>query len=238
VGGTKALQVGYLVSEFPILSQTFVIDEVKGHLENGLDVCVLSLVPVAKTAPAQANLHQLPLSVVNVFKAGRRKLRLVEKAVVALIEVARRKKLRPILSDTRFGSLDERLTALGLARLFRRNPKIAGLDLLHCHFGPTGRYAALLKEYGVFTGPILTTFHAWELTSLLKERGPGYYDNLFRFGSLMLPISEFWIPKLIALGCDPARIRVHRMGIDCARIAYTERRLEPGQPVRRSPPDG
>jgi colanic acid/amylovoran biosynthesis glycosyltransferase len=232
VVGDRALQVGYLVYEFPKLSETFVLDEVRGHLANGIEVCVLSLKPVAKANPAQANLRQLPIQVINVFGMRRHKLRLVEKIVLALLELAQQKHLRPILSDTRLGGWQDRLTAIGLARLFRRNPKAAALNLVHCHFGPNGRYAAVLKEYGVFKGPVLTTFHAWELTSLLKRCGPGYYDALFRVGARFLPISEFWIPKLTALGCDRARIMVHRMGIDCEAIRFMDRRLEPGAPVR------
>ena len=228
----RTLQVGYLVHEFPKLSETFVLDEVKGHIENGIDIHVFSLTPVRKTSPSQANLQDLSIQVINVFKMRRGKLRLVEKIVLALLELARQRHLQSILFDARLGGWQERMTAIALARFFRLNRDAAELDLLHCHFGPNGRYAAILKEHGVFNGPILTTFHAWELTSLLKRRGPGFYDELFQFGSLFLPISEFWIPKLVELGCDRSRIRVHRMGIDCDAILYQERPPEPGAPVR------
>jgi colanic acid/amylovoran biosynthesis glycosyltransferase len=227
-----ALKVGYFIYEFPKLSETFVLDEIKGHLENGIDVCVLSLVPSAKANPAQANLHQLPIPVINVFRMRRHKLRLAEKVVLAALEVARQRHLTNILFDASLGSWEDRLTLLGLARRFRLDRKLADLDLLHCHFGPNGRRAAVLKEYGVFKGPIITTFHAWELTSLVKRRGRELYDRLFRFGSLVLPISDFWVPKLVELGGDRSRIKVHRMGVDCEGILYMDRRPETGAPVR------
>lgn len=232
MGEKKTLQVGYLTGEFPRLSETFVLEEIKGHLENGIDVCVLSLAPVPATSPAQANLRGLPLSVINGFKTRRRTLRRVEKIVLALLELASQKPLRPMLFDRSIGTLGERLTSLRLARLFRRNPSLAALDLLHCHFGPMGRYAAILKQYGVFKGPVVTTFHAYELTSLIKHRGERFYDTLFRFGSLFLPISEFWVPKLVELGCERSRINVHRMGIDCEGILYRNGHPTPGPSVR------
>jgi colanic acid/amylovoran biosynthesis glycosyltransferase len=228
----RTFRVGYLVYEFPKLSETFVVDEVKGHVENGVDVCVLSVIPVDGDSPAWTNLTGLPISLVNVFKTRRRKLNTFQKIVPALLEVARQRQLAPILFDRRIGGLNDRVMLLTLAGLFRRDPQLANLDVLHCHFGPNGRYAAVLKEYGVFTRPIVTTFHAYEITSLLKRCTPGFYDTLFRFGSLFLPISEFWVPRLIELGCDPNRIRVHRMGIDCDSIRYEERIPDGSKPIR------
>jgi colanic acid/amylovoran biosynthesis glycosyltransferase len=228
----KTLKVGYLVYEFPKLSETFVLDEIKGHVENGLDVSVISLLPVSQQSPARANLAGLPISLINIFRFRRRRLRTLEKILPALLEVAQRPHLFPILFDQGIGGLNDRVIVLSLARQFRLNQQLANLDLLHCHFGPNGRYAAVLKEYGAFTGPIVTTFHAYEVTSLLRRMAPGYYDTLFHFGSLFLPISDFWVPRLIELGCDPSRIHVHRMGIDPDSIQYQEHFPEQGSLVR------
>jgi colanic acid/amylovoran biosynthesis glycosyltransferase len=228
----KTLKVGYLVYEFPKLSETFVLDEIKGHVENGIEVSVISLLPVSQQSPARANLAGLPISLINVFRVRQHRLRTLEKLLPALLEVAQRPHLFPILFDRDIGGLNDRVIVLSLARQFRLNPQLSNLDLLHCHFGPNGRYAAVLKEYRAFTGPIVTTFHAYEVTSLLRRVAPGYYDTLFRFGSLFLPISDFWVPRLIELGCDPSRIHVHRMGIDPDSIQYREHIPEQGSLFR------
>ncbi|WP_395019651.1 glycosyltransferase [Dongia sp.] len=217
------MKVGYLVTEFPTLSQTFVLDEIKGHLNNNVEVVAVSLIKAAAGSPAWRNLDRARVAIVDVFKVRFWKFGLVEKLLVAALELAAQPRLKPILQDRSLGGLNDRLTVIGLARAIRVNRKLAGLDLLHCHFGPNGRYAAALKQAGAFDRPIVTTFHAYELSSLLRVVKPGYYETLFKFGALFLPISRHWVGKLVALGCDPARIVVHHMGIDCPRNPFHDR---------------
>jgi colanic acid/amylovoran biosynthesis glycosyltransferase len=217
------VKVGYLVTEFPLLSQTFVLDEIKGHLNNDVEVVAVSLIKAAAGSPAWRNLDRARVPIVDVFRVRFWKFGLIEKLLVAALEIAAQPRLKPILQDRALGSLNDRLTVIGLARAIRRNRKLAGLDLLHCHFGPNGRYAAALKQAGAFDRPVVTTFHAYELSSLLRVVQPGYYETLFRFGALFLPISRHWVQKLVDLGCDPQRIVVHHMGIDGARNPFRDR---------------
>jgi colanic acid/amylovoran biosynthesis glycosyltransferase len=74
---------------------------------------------------------------------------------------------------------------------------------------------------------IVTTFHGFDLSALIKRKGRNHYQLLFRFGALFLPISDMWARTLRELGCDPGRIEVHRVGIDCALNEFRERRLDP-----------
>lgn len=104
--------------------------------------------------------------------------------------------------------------------------------MIHCHFGHLGILGMQLREIGAIQGRLYTTFHAWDITEYLTEAGPQAYQELFHKGERFLPISNYWKNRLIELGCDPAKITVHRMGIDCQAFTFIPRHLQQGQPVQ------
>ena len=55
-------------------------------------------------------------------------------------------------------------------------------DVIHCHFGPNGILAAILKDLNLLKGKISTTFHGYDMTTYLKDRGDNVYDFLFKSG--------------------------------------------------------
>jgi colanic acid/amylovoran biosynthesis glycosyltransferase len=105
-------------------------------------------------------------------------------------------------------------------------------DIIHCHFGPNGTRAQFLRELGVLQGKLITTFHGFDITVFLNTRDKNVYNLLFDAGDLFLPISERWRHRLIELGCDPQKISVHRMGVDCGKFIFRPRRLQRNGKVR------
>jgi colanic acid/amylovoran biosynthesis glycosyltransferase len=143
--------------------------------------------------------------------------------------LARRPGLLRTLDASRHGR-----TASSLQLLYwgsRLAPR-AAYDVVYCHYGWNGLYASMLEQAGLLGGRLVTAFHGADLSWHLATSGADVYRPLFRSGDLFLPISEHWKEKLVEIGCPAERIRVHHMGIDCDRLAFLERRLEPGRPVR------
>ncbi len=70
-------------------------------------------------------------------------------------------------------------------------------DVFIAHFGPAGVTAAKLRELGVIRGKIATIFHGIDISSreVLNHYTPEY-QQLFRRGDLMLPISDLWAGRL------------------------------------------
>ena len=91
-------------------------------------------------------------------------------------------------------------------------------DVIHCHFGPNGINAAVLRDLGIIQGSVYTTFHGYDMTVYPKNKGENIYDYLFKEGDKFLPISEFWKNRLEDWGCSPNRIIVHPMGIDTKKF--------------------
>ncbi|MEE6261237.1 glycosyltransferase [Plantactinospora sonchi] len=89
--------------------------------------------------------------------------------------------------------------------------------VVHAHFGNDGwlvsRSAAQL---GV---PLVVTLHGYDVTRLPGEpgwRGARYRRNLrqmFERASVILAVSGFIRDRAVALGADPAKIRVHHTGV-------------------------
>jgi len=81
-------------------------------------------------------------------------------------------------------------------------------------------------------GPVVTTFHGYDMTRHVRRFGVGVYHRLFDRGDLFLPISDHWRRRLIELGCPPDRIQVHHMGVDCSRFEPRLERVSDGKTVR------
>ena len=93
-------------------------------------------------------------------------------------------------------------------------------DVFIAHFGPAGVTAAKLRELGVIRGKIATIFHGIDISSreVLNHYTPEY-QQLFRRGDLMLPISDLWAGRLQKMGCPREKIAVSRMGVDMTRFS-------------------
>jgi len=188
------MRVAVVVRTFPTLSETFVLNQVTGLIDRGCDVTVLA----RDAGEAHPEFEQYGLRDKTVYHE-RLSLRHPVTAIRAL----------------KYGAHGRRvLQAYGAAS------KLEPFDVIHCHFGPLGLLAVRLRELGGIQGRIVTTFHGFDITAAVQEKGEGVYAELFEKGDLFLPISELWHRRLIELGCPAERIAVHRMGIDLERFRF------------------
>jgi colanic acid/amylovoran biosynthesis glycosyltransferase len=100
-------------------------------------------------------------------------------------------------------------------------------DIIHCHYGPNGTRAINLRKYGALRGPIITSFHGYDVNFLPKLHGPALYRELFSAGDLFTVGSEFIREKIVGLGADPRRVIKLPMGVDLAKFHFVERTRVP-----------
>ncbi len=101
-------------------------------------------------------------------------------------------------------------------------------DLLHVYFGHTGVH--LLPFLRRWPGPAVVSFHGMDVQT--RADRPGYEAGLRALLSeipLVLARSESLRDRVIALGADPARVRINRTGIPLEAFPVTG---------RERPPDG
>jgi colanic acid/amylovoran biosynthesis glycosyltransferase len=195
------MRVAVVLWQFPVLSQTFVLAQLASLVDNGCDVTVFY---DRKGQTAQIKLDQEPLS--------------------SLVRNARR--WWPLPFDLRSqvsrmpGTLGDRLSTLGDIAFGGR---LQGFDVVVAHFGGTGLRLARLKKRNPRIAPIVTIFHGYDVGRPFHEGTLHRYRPLFEFGSLHLTVNRLFRQMLIDVGAPPQRADILRMGVDCDDIAFRPR---------------
>jgi colanic acid/amylovoran biosynthesis glycosyltransferase len=217
------VRIAFVLDQFPVLSQTFVLNQITGLIDRGHDVDIFAGLPrdTAKTHPDVARYELLERTTHWPERPRSWALRAL-KVVGRLARGSCR--LAPALralNVRRFGRDSTSLRLLYQATVAAQAPPY---DIILAHFGKIGRETQMLREIGALSGKLVTVFHGYDLSRYLKERGERVYDRLLAEGDLSLPISDHWRALLLELGASPERTVVHRMGIDCRRFEFLPRR--------------
>lgn len=218
------MNIAFVVGEFPSLSQTFILSQITGLIDRGHQVDIYANVAQEepKTHPDVEKYDLLrhshywpPIPENHIW-------RWVKGTGLLLMHSFK----DPVLLGRSLNVLKYGKEAASFRLLYPTLPLLKqrpAYDIIHCHFGWSGLQSAFLRDIGALRGKLITTFHGFDITTSLKLFGDRLYDPLFRMGNLFLPISQRWQQRLIELGCDPQKIMVHRMGIDCQKFTFTPR---------------
>jgi colanic acid/amylovoran biosynthesis glycosyltransferase len=104
-------------------------------------------------------------------------------------------------------------------------------DLIHSHFGPVGWQALPEIKNRI---PHVVTFYGYDL-SRLPHTNPWWkirYKELFTKVTGVLCEGEHMASRIESLGCNAAKIHVHRLGIRIDQIAYRPRIWDGKEPLR------
>ena len=194
------MRVAYVLSAYPTASETFIEREIAALRRRGCAIDVYADVPGDAGLMAAAGTVRYPAEPIHTTIA-------IARAAVSGSPVRAFRWLRAAHLGVRDALTAARFSA---PAAFRSRPYHA----IHAHFGPNGVKAAAMRRAGVFSGPLIVTFHGYDLTSYVREHGEDVYTRVFAEGDVFLPVTQHWAERLAQLGCDPARIIVHRMGVD------------------------
>jgi len=233
------MKVAIVVDQFPIRSQTFVLNQITGLIDLGIEVDIIALRPGQLSLFEQGDylsyqlqqrcIYLLPKPASTVKKQSEQsklsklvfRLRMLIKALFTAKKAFRTlKSLNP--------KLGEAARNLTLACIVSEQNQALSYDWLICHFGPVGVLVNKLRKIGVLTGKIATFFHGFDISvkqSVINSLSG--YRELFNDTELMLPISQLWQQKLISLGCAKEKVLVHRMGIDLSLFSFSSKNNSP-----------
>lgn len=220
------MRVAFLVDLFPALTETFILSQITGLIDKGLDVSIHATAR-ERSRRWHADVAKYDLISRTIYsdgfpthKAGR------------LAQLAWQLLRRPgPVRRAQIRAMKSRHESFLLPYLV---PDWAGrdYDIIHAHFGPLGLRAVALRDACKLRARVTVTLHGYDMSSYLRDRGPGVYDDLFKRADMLLPISSRWRDKLIAMGCPEDKVQVHRMGIDCTAFAFTARQKAHAEPLK------
>ena len=214
------MKVAFFLTNFPTLSETFILNQISGLIDLGVDFDIY-----ASVNPQESKVHPQ----VEEYK-------LLERAYYSdsLDPIFKRltKGMNIVLKDSYKNPLayTEAIKSRSLRDLFYVNNFLANeskksYDLIHAHYGSNGLIGAILKEAGVFRGKLITSFHGYDFSKLINERGSETYKELFRIGDLFTANTNFTKGKLIELGCSKSKIVMLPVGMDINFFNFRERYL-------------
>jgi len=211
------MRIAVYSSSFPVLSETFIINQIVGLIKLGVEVDIIADKLVSSDVMHSSVKKYNLLERVKCSGIPQKKSKFAQIYFTAinsffLIMKGRYSQFFNILFDHCLSNMQK----MNLIYLLNRNhAKTLNYTNIICHFGNNGYYVCKLRELGLISGPVSTVFHGQEMSSYnMVEKNIVAYKRLFISGDLMLPISNLWRSKLIEWGCEPSKIKVHRMGID------------------------
>jgi colanic acid/amylovoran biosynthesis glycosyltransferase len=225
------MKIAFMVSQFPILSETFILNQIIGLLDRGheVDIYANERGNWSKIHPSieQYNLlertyylQKIPENLLLQIVKGMRLLLIIGSKNPFLVLKA--------LNIFKYGS-----QALSFGLLYTIIPSLdKSYNIIHCQFGTQSYRGMLFRKINAPQAKLITTFRGYDISGFVQKKGTYIYNKLFKKGDFFLANCEFFRQKAIQLGCDEQKIVVHRSGLDCSRFIFKPRYLSAGDRIR------
>ena len=212
------MKVGFFLLKFPLSSETFVLNQITAFIDMGFEVEIVALQKGdTQNTHAAWTKYNLAARTRWLQDEPTGKVAKMRHRASQTLRGIHRKNTWQALNLKRYGAESRNLI---LSAICGQVATPFHTDVFIAHFGPAGVTAAKLRELGVIRGKIATIFHGIDISSreVLNHYTPEY-QQLFRRGDLMLPISDLWAGRLQKMGCPREKIAVSRMGVDMTRFS-------------------
>ncbi len=224
------MKVAFVVDKFPVISQTFILDQITGLIDFGVDVEIYAdsrneadkVHPDVKKYKLQDRTHYTSDIPENKI------YRLLTSTQLLLCAAFRHPfKVFKFLFSLVIRRVKAPLRLLcWIKTFFGKN-----FDIIHCHFAPIGLQAVDLKEFGI-RGKLVTTFHGYDVNRVPLTAGNNVYKRLFKEGDLFTSNTNFTKSQAVGLGCNENKIKILPVGLRIERFTYKSREIKSEGPVK------
>jgi len=226
------MRIACVVEEFPVLSETFILNQITGLIDRGHEV---DLYAFGRRDRSHAHEDVLSYKLLDNIRyapsLSRNKIkRLLQGLGIALGALGKSPCAAcGALNVFRFGKYVASMRLIHEAQpFFGHKP----YDVVHAHFGQVGARLEKLRKLGLLSGKFITTFYGFDISQRVEMEGKDFYLPLFAEADHVLALSELMRGQLLDIGCPPDKAIVHHLGADARRFEFLPRRLEGNGPIR------
>lgn len=217
------MRIAIVVSVFPSISETFVLNHITALIERGHDVTIFSR-SHSKDNSYHADIMKFDLLKKTVFfdEIPDPLFKRFFKGVPLFFKSFLK---QPLLTISAMNFFKWGKEALSLRNLYYVSPFIGrgGFDAVHCHFGPNGILALYAKRLGLPIGKLIVNFHGYDAFTFILTHGEKIYEELFEKADAIISVSEFLRERLEILGCPKEKIFVIPASFDISKYPFRER---------------
>jgi colanic acid/amylovoran biosynthesis glycosyltransferase len=221
-----SMKIAIVLSEFPALNETFILDHITGLIDRGHAVHIYATAP-DPLPKVHADVSTYRLLARTVYRdsakftiPGNKILRVVKGT--RLLAEGLRNNPRATLNALNVFRLG--IDAACLGALYRVAPFVhfGAYDIVHCHFPKNGQLAVFLREMGAIQGKIVTSFHGYNRAYFRNGKMSHVFDELFKKGDLFLACSTHMKQWYDHVGWGGGKIIVHRYGVQVTQFLLTQ----------------
>jgi len=220
----KKHKIAFIVGTFPVISETFIINQIADLSDKGIEVDVFSFNKGSLENISSRFFDYKMQQKVKYLEVPNNKFLRIILAVPKIIHVLflRPKLLFGIFNFKKYGR-----NSYSLKLLFYIEPFLTKqYDLIHCHFGKVANKYLIIREILEQKTKFITSFYGFDVSVLFLQKPTNYYDNLKKECSGYIVMSNNMKDRVVSYGFDANKIVVLPISIDVPDYPYQERSLK------------
>ena len=225
------MKVAMLVHDFPNLSESFILNQITGLIDRGVEVDIYTdnIGDWSHVHP-DVNCYRLWENTYRLEKIPQNYLWRVVKGVGLAVRHLFTSPLQ-VLRSLNWLVYGEQ--ALNLWLLYTAvSLSTKSYDIIHCQFGTQAYRGLALKRLVQPTPKLLLMFRGYDISGHLREGGETLYQKLRLHGDYALTNCDFFRQKVLQLGWASDQVAIHFSGLNVSKFRYRPRSLQPAERVR------
>lgn len=229
------MNIAFIVGEFPLLSESFILNQIAGLIDRGHEVCIYAIKGkpqgCSKVHPIVKEYDLIKKTIYGTPVPPRNFIPRLGTAIKLLCNSKQGWSLRwlRLVNVFKYGR-----EAASLRLLYQGLPflNLPSYDIIHAQFGGWGTFALQMRDLGLLKGHLITHFRGRDISVHLRQKGSHIYNDLFERGEFFLTNCDFFRQRILQLGCPNNKILIHGSAIDCDRFRFAPRRMPTDGAIR------